>query len=114
MTDAKKLGETLRAIRELAGKSLKAVADPAEISPAYLLKLEKGQVTSPSPHVLHRLADQLGVDYLDLMRLAGYVVPETTGVGLISQALSSQGLTEEEERAVAAYLKIYRSQRGSA
>lgn len=114
VTDGKKLGETLRAVRELAGKSLKAVADPAEISPAYLLKLEKGQVTAPSPHVLHRLAEQLGVEYLDLMRLAGYVVPETSGVGVISQALSSQGLTEEEERAVAAYLKIYRSQRGSA
>jgi hypothetical protein len=43
-------------------------------------------VTAPSPHVLHRLAEQLGVEYLDLMRLAGYVVPETTGVGVISQA----------------------------
>lgn len=114
MTDAKKLGETLRTVRELAGKSLKAVADPAEISPAYLQKLEKGLVASPSPHVLHRLADQLGVAYLDLMRDAGYVVEGSSGVGLISQALSSQGLTEEEERAIAAYLKIYRSQNGSA
>jgi transcriptional regulator with XRE-family HTH domain len=113
MTEAKRLGETLRTVRELAGKSLKAVAEPADISPAYLQKLEKGLVTTPSPHVLHRLADQLGVEYLDLMRLAGYVVPETSGVGVISQALSSQGLTEEEERAVAAYLQIFRSQRGN-
>ena len=50
------LGRTLRSAREISGKSLKAVAEPAGISPAYLMKLERGDVTSPSPHILHRLA----------------------------------------------------------
>lgn len=61
--------------------SLKAVAEPAGISPAYLVKLERGDVKCPSPHVLHRLAQSLGADYLELMRRAGYVVPDTTRTG---------------------------------
>ncbi|HEX5403183.1 MAG TPA: helix-turn-helix transcriptional regulator [Pseudonocardiaceae bacterium] len=104
------LGQTLKSVRELQGKSLKVVADGAQISPAYLQKLEKDGVTAPSPHVLHRLAGQLGVEYLELMRLAGYVVPGSTGsAGALAQALSSQDLTEEEARALATFLKMYRS-----
>ena len=113
-TPPQRLGETLRSVRELKGKSLKAVADPAEISTAYLLKLEKGEVASPSPHVLHRLAEQLDLDYMDLMRLAGYVVRERSGreSSGLAHALSAENLTEDEARAVAAYLKMYRSEKG--
>jgi transcriptional regulator with XRE-family HTH domain len=105
------LGQTLKSVRELQGKSLKTAAQGAEISPAYLQKLEKGDVTAPSPHVLHRLANELDVEYLNLMRLAGYVVPETTGTGsgALAQALSAQDLTEDEARALATFLKMYRS-----
>lgn len=105
------LGDALKVARELAEKSLKAVAEPAGISAAYLLKLERGEVTSPSPHVLHRLAEQLGLDYMDLMRSAGYVVPDRSAqpTGTLAQALSAQNLTEEEARAVAAFLKHLRS-----
>ncbi|HEX3900137.1 MAG TPA: helix-turn-helix transcriptional regulator [Mycobacteriales bacterium] len=109
MSDDEKLGETLRTIRELAEKSLKAVAEPAGISTAYLLKLEKGQVQNPSPHILHGLAEQLGVDYIDLMRVAGYVVPEQAGASLIAQALNSKNVTDDEMRALAAYLDFIRS-----
>ncbi|OIQ77492.1 HTH-type transcriptional repressor RghR [mine drainage metagenome] len=104
------LGQALKSLRELQGKSLKTVADAADISAAYLQKLEKGDVTAPSPHKLHALAEALGVEYLALMRLAGYVVPEVTnsGSGVLSQAFSAQDMTEAEALAVAAYLKIYR------
>lgn len=108
---ARRLGETLRTARELRGKSLKAVAEPAEISIAYLLKLEKGLVESPSPHILHRLAGVLEIDYLDLMRKAGYIVSEeeTSRNGSLAHALSGERLTDDEERALATYLKLYRS-----
>lgn len=109
--DARELGNTLKAVRDLHGKSLKAVAGPANISVAYLVKLERGEVATPSPHVLHRLAETLGVEYMELMRLAGYVVPESAGArsNALAQALSSKDLTEEEARAVAAFLELYRS-----
>ena len=40
---SKALGEALREVREMAGKSLKAVAEPAEISPAYLAETGEGR-----------------------------------------------------------------------
>jgi transcriptional regulator with XRE-family HTH domain len=104
------LGQTLKSMRELRGGSLKTVADRAEISAAYLQKLERDEVVTPSPHVLHRLAGVLGAEYLELMRLAGYVVPEAPGAGgTLAQALSAQDLTEDEARALATFLKMYRS-----
>ena len=110
-SNAERLGNSLRTARELKGKSLKAVAEPADISTAYLLKLEKGQVESPSPHILHRLAGELGIDYLDLMRKAGYIVSESGAPpgGALTHALSGEPLTEDEELALATYLKMYRN-----
>ncbi len=111
--NAARLGNTLRTARKLKGKSLKAVAEPAGISAAYLLKLEKGQVESPSPHILHRLAGELGIDYLELMRKTGYMVPDenATSGGRLAHALSGEELTEDEERALAAFLKMLRSEK---
>jgi transcriptional regulator with XRE-family HTH domain len=110
-SNAERLGSTLRTARELKSKSLKAVAEPADISTAYLLKLEKGQVESPSPHILHRLASELGIAYLDLMREAGYIVNDDSAAptGRLAHALSGEPLTADEELALATYLKMYRN-----
>lgn len=112
------LGSELREVRALRDKSLKAVTDPAGISAAYLQKLERDEVRSPSPHVLYRLAEVLGVPYPRLMELAGYVVPRTEegdeerpSQNLLAHALSSEELTEDEQREVARYLSWYRHQR---
>lgn len=108
------LGGRLREVRKIKGLSFKAVADPAEISIAYLQKLEAGDVQQPSPHVLHRLAHVLDVPYATLMQLAGYVLPETDGVlagSTFDHALSSSDLTDEERKAVAAYIALLRQQR---
>ena len=94
-----------------------AVARPAKISAAYLQKLEAGMVKNPSPRVLHRLATVLDVSYGKLMELAGYVVPAAdratgrTTPTLAQQALLPQDLTDEEWRAVAAFIAYLREQR---
>jgi transcriptional regulator with XRE-family HTH domain len=67
------LGQELGQRRQSKGLSLEAVAAPAKISAAYLHKLERGTVNNPSPRVLARVAESLGVDYLRLMELAGYL-----------------------------------------
>jgi len=69
------LGSELLKIRKLKGLSLSAVAKPAGVSPTYLQKLERNQVESPSPHRLHKVAEVLGLDYTNVLRLAGYPVP---------------------------------------
>lgn len=68
-----KLAQQLREARSVHGLSLEAASSAARISTAYLHKLEAGRVTTPSPHVLRRLAQVLEVPYRTLMELAGYL-----------------------------------------
>lgn len=108
------LGDQLREARTIRGLSLKAVAEPAEISVAYLQKLEGGEVKQPSPHFLHRLSEVLDLPYAALMELAGYVIPHSDGVlaaNTFDHALSSSDLDDEERKAVAAYIALLRQQR---
>jgi GTP cyclohydrolase I len=70
------LGTHLRDARKLGRRSLKSVADGAGISIAYLQKLERDEVKTPSPHVLRALARTLESSYAELMELAGYAVTE--------------------------------------
>ena len=108
-SDNASLGPTLRQLRGFSGKTLKAVAEPSGISTAYLQKLERGEVKSPSPKVLYGLAETLGADYLELMRRAGYVVPGGAAHGnTLAHALSSEGLTAEEAEALTTYLQLLR------
>ncbi len=101
--DSSELAKTLHGTRTLKALSLRAVADPAGISPTYLQKLERGEVQDPSPHILYRLSEELGLDYGELMQMAGYVVP----VGAQHRAL-----TGEEETALTEYLGFLRSKSG--
>jgi transcriptional regulator with XRE-family HTH domain len=115
----KSLGQRLLQVRKMRDRSLRDVASAAGFSPAYLQKLEKDQVKSPSPNRLHALAKELKVPYSDLMELAGYVVPKDgrgrkpLGAGMMSHALSSEDLTDEEANELAKYLAWFRSQQGS-
>jgi transcriptional regulator with XRE-family HTH domain len=104
----------------MKGLSLRAIADPAGISPTYLQKLERGDVQDPSPNILYRLSEQLDLDYSNLMRLAGYVVPvgaerrsgTRRGTSALSHALSTEPLTGDEEAALTEYLGFLRSKKG--
>lgn len=113
---AEHLGDRLRQVRTMRGWSLRETAAKADISSAYLQKLERGQVNNPSPNVLYGLADKLNVPYSELMKLAGYVVPRDArgrkplGPNVLAQALSSEDLTEEEAEELAKYLAWFRSQ----
>jgi transcriptional regulator with XRE-family HTH domain len=113
--DKLRLGSELRRVQKLRGASLKSVAKPAGISAAYLLKLERNDVQSPSPHILRRLAERLDVSYLKLMRLAGYDVSEaeqpTRRAGVLVDALAAEPLTEDEQQTVAAFLSTLRAGR---
>lgn len=108
------LGSRLRQARELRQLSLSAVAKAAGISTAYLQKLEVGDVRQPSPHHLYALSSVLDIDYAELMRLAGYVIPSTGDArqrrrNELTHALSSEELTEKEADELAQYLSWYRS-----
>ena len=110
------LGGRIRQARELKGLSISVVAAQAEISTAYLQKLEVGDVKHPSPRILHSLSAVLEIDYGELMRLAGYVVPDGEGNSRrrrneLTYAMSSEELTDDEAEVLAEYLSWYRSRR---
>jgi len=107
--------------REREGRSLAAIAEPAKISAAYLQKLERGTVGSPSPRVLRRLAAVLDVSYLETMALAGYLsedekreVEATPRLRVDPHPLKDQKLTADEWRAVGAFIRHLKEQRKEA
>lgn len=112
------LGSQLLEIRQMKDLSLNSVAKDADISPAYLQKLERGLVKTPSPPVLLRLAKALDVSYTALMEAAGYLEskPERPGEqreNLLAQALKGEKLTPKEAEQLASYLSFIRKQRSS-
>lgn len=74
------LGAYLREIREDRQLSLRDVERlakegslGADVSSGYLSMLERDGVKGPSPRVLYALATIYEVEYMDLMREAGYI-----------------------------------------
>jgi transcriptional regulator with XRE-family HTH domain len=111
------LGTELRRARETSGSSLQSIAEEARISAAYLQKLERGAVGTPSPRVLRRLSHALRLDYLHVMALADYLTAEEAAE-VARRApwprphpLANQSLTPEEWRAVGAFIKTLKAGR---
>src|SRR6202043_2586248 len=89
---------TLREVEEATGR---------EVSNAYLSQLENGKISKPSPHVLHSLAEVYGEDYTVLMEKAGYIMKSGKHHSTVP-TYAVENITEEEERALLAYLTILR------
>lgn len=66
------LGVLLRESRTAHDLSLIELAERAGCSSGYVHKLESDRVRTPSPRVLARLAEALGLSYDQLMSAAGY------------------------------------------
>jgi len=109
------LGAILRQAREVRGRSSIETARNARISPAYLSKLESDAVRRPSPAVLHRLSEVLGIPYAQLMALVGYPVPGSDASpdhARLGAALFGD-LTDEERDELIEYLAWYRARKRS-
>lgn len=113
---APSLGGVLRQAREVRGQSAIDTARAADISPAYLSRLENDAVKKPSPHVLHQLSEALAVPYAELMHLSGYRVPgeaDRVSPEVLAASLFG-GLTDDERDELVAYLAWYRSRQRSS
>lgn len=112
-TKRKSLGEFLQTARDRTGLSLRAVERATEVSNAYLSQIESDKIQQPSPIILHKLSALYEVSYADVLRLAGYPLPETTESGEGSAEFMSRigPLSEEEEDALVEYLEFMRSRR---
>ncbi len=107
------VGAVLRRARAVRQLSAADAARAADISPAYLNKLENDAVKRPSPHILNQLGRALGVPYSELMRLCGYPVPgepEATPAAAVGASLFAD-LTDDEREELLEYLTWYRTRR---
>lgn len=112
----KTLAEYLKQIRKEKRLTLRAVEERTSISNAYLSQVENGKISTPSPSVLHKLADCYGVSYEHLMKLAGHPLPEASTRSeklepVFRLGSSFDELTEEEKKRVLEYIEFLKSRR---
>ena len=70
------LGETLRAARAAAELSLRDVERRTGVRSAHLSQIETGTIARPEMAILWELAAAYGVDFGELLALAGYAGAE--------------------------------------
>ncbi len=70
------LGDFIRKIRQERGIGLRPLAMAAGLDWSYIGRLEKGEIGTPDPVKLQKLARALEVEVEDFYALAGYTVPE--------------------------------------
>lgn len=106
----KALGSLLADARRRLGLTLRELEAQVGVSNAYLSQLESGKVREPSPVMLHKLAEVLGLAYADLMEAAGYPVPgRPSAAGSTGLAARIGPTTDDEQEALVEYLQFLRS-----
>lgn len=114
MESDKTLGQELKNARETRKMSLREVQDITGISNAYLSQLEHDKVKKPSANILYKLSQVYKMDFDLLMAVAGIIESTDQKEGpksLSGFALSSDELTQDEQEALAEYLKFLRFQK---
>jgi transcriptional regulator with XRE-family HTH domain len=108
------LGTYLRIAREEAGLTLRQVEARTDISNGYLSLLEHDRVKEPSPRVLWALAECYAADYAELMRRAGYHLPEADARPAVVFP-GAERLTEDQRDEIQAIitLKLQRNHHAS-
>jgi HTH-type transcriptional regulator, competence development regulator len=114
------LGQYLSSIRQARRMTLRQVeeATEKEVSNAYLSQIENERIQQPSPNVLHALAEIYGVDYAQLMELAGHITPsqsrgQSQRHGRVA-TFAEHNLTPAEEAELLDYLKFIRGRKRSS
>jgi len=73
------LGNTLAAARRERGWSLRQAEAETGIRNAHISQIETGAIERPDPNILWSLAVAYGLDFDEIMRLAGHVKAGGTG-----------------------------------
>lgn len=109
-------GKYVRSIRENRRKgdktySLRQVAQRIGVEPAYLSKVERGQVAPPSEATIRRLSKDLGEDTDMLLAMAGKVSSDLQEIILKRPRMFADLLRELREAPDHAILRIARNVR---
>lgn len=74
-SEPQSLGEYLKEARERAGLSQRELGKQADVHHSYIARIESGELATPIPEYLQRLADVLEIDVTELLAFLG-VKPE--------------------------------------
>lgn len=66
-------GEYIKEVRESKNMTLNQVAMYSDISAAQLSRIETGKRGVPKPLTIEKIAQALRIDYIELMKIAGYL-----------------------------------------
>ena len=95
------LGAYLKGVRDDRQLSLRDVERlakemglGADVSSGYLSMLERNRVKGPSPRVLYTLAAVYEVEYVDLMRRAGYIPEDASLAGPRAAGFAFRGASQ--------------------
>jgi transcriptional regulator with XRE-family HTH domain len=109
------LGEYLQTIRADRNLTLRQVEEATnkEVSNAYLSQIENNKIQKPSPNILHALATLYGIDYENLMEMAGYITSSRKSEDKHGRlaTFAELNLTPEEEAEMLRYLKFIRAEK---
>jgi transcriptional regulator with XRE-family HTH domain len=73
MEENKEFGQYLKKLRKIKGITLTELGELVGYSNPYLSQIETGKRGTPSPEILKKLSEPLGVSYEELMVKAGYL-----------------------------------------
>lgn len=96
------LGAFLRAQRQMAQVSLRALARVTKVSDSYLSQVERG-LYQPSPEVLRAIADGLGLSPDELFRRMGWLPQTSTPArysGVLDAIAGDEALTTAQKSAL--------------
>jgi transcriptional regulator with XRE-family HTH domain len=110
------LGDKLTEARNKRGWTLREVEQRTGIHNAHISQIETGGIERPAPNILWTLAELYGLDYKELLRLAGHI--ETSAAhgaadrSPVGAALRAMGdLTPDEQAEVLEYIEKLRKVR---
>jgi HTH-type transcriptional regulator, competence development regulator len=78
--DAVEFGKYIKELRNRQAITLDKLGELAGLSKSYLSHIENGKRGIPSPDVLYKLKDPLGVDHVHLMLKAGHIQGEESDI----------------------------------
>ncbi len=107
------LGGFIKAQRELARLSVRALSDLTGVSNPYLSQIERG-LRKPSAEVLQQIARGLRVSAESLYVRAGILDPESTERSGVVEAIEADPhLATDQKRSLLAVYRSFREQSGS-
>jgi transcriptional regulator with XRE-family HTH domain len=111
------LGQYLASIRADRRMTLRQVEEATNnrVSNAYLSQIENGKIKQPSPNVLNTLSEIYGLDFAQLMEMAGHITPsqnreEGERHGRLA-TFANHHLTPAEEAELIDYLRYIRTRK---